>query len=261
MVQYRYIILITAIWLAVLFSGCAGKQEGTPVPSPTATVTAIPLVTATQFPEATPTGNMTLVKLDSKRGFVPDTVTINAGDEIVWDNYYADTVTLISNDGIFDAWILAYHQQYRYIFKKPGTYTFYLEQNKSLTGTITVEAQATTPTAPLPVTAPNELPQGTLYVDAQLKKPSSWGNENYSLDSLKVQIYNQVNMPLSIRAQIVSDGKVLEETSFILQNEGSNYQFTNEKKHFIKSTDVILRLLVQGYDPVEYNFKIVDSLG
>jgi plastocyanin len=259
MVRYKSIILITVIWLAVLFSGCIGKQEGIPSasPSPTATLTATPLATETQFPEATPTGNMTLVKLDSKRGFVPDIATINAGDEIVWDNYYADTVTLVSDNGLFDARILAYHQQQRYIFKKPGAYTFYLEQNKNLNGTIIVEA---TPATPLPVTGPGELPPGTLYVDAQLKKPSYWGIENYSFDSLKVQIYNQGNMPLSIRAQIVSDGQVLEETSFVLENVGSNYQFTNQKKHFIKSTDVTLRLLIQGYNSVEYKFKIVDSL-
>ncbi|MCZ7368876.1 MAG: hypothetical protein O8C66_00020 [Candidatus Methanoperedens sp.] len=67
-------------------------------------------------------------------------------------------------------------------------------------------------------------------------------------------------MPLSIRAQIVSDGQVLEEIPFVLENVGSNYQFTNQKKHFIKSTDVTLRLLIQGYNTVEYKFKIVDSL-
>jgi len=135
MAQYKSFILITFIGLAVLFSGCLGKQEGTQIP----TVTSTPLVKVTPFPEATPTGNKTLVKLDSRRGFVPNIRTINAGDEIVWDNYNADTVTIVSNDGLFNARLLAYHKQYRYIFKKPGTYTFYLEQNKDLNGTIIVE--------------------------------------------------------------------------------------------------------------------------
>ncbi|TAN47169.1 MAG: hypothetical protein EPN24_00365, partial [Candidatus Methanoperedens sp.] len=91
MVQYKSIIFITALWLAVLFSGCIGEQEGTPGTTPA--VTATSFVTETPFPEATPTGNQTLVELDSRRGFVPNIVTINAGDEIVWDNYNADTVT------------------------------------------------------------------------------------------------------------------------------------------------------------------------
>ena len=137
MVQYKSFFLITVIGLAVLFSGCLEKQEVTPIP--TSTVTGTPTVMVTPFPEATPTGNKMLVKLDARRGFVPNIRTINAGDEIVWDNYNADTVTIISNDGLFDAGLLAYGKQYRYIFKKPGTYTFCLEQNKNLNGTIIVE--------------------------------------------------------------------------------------------------------------------------
>jgi plastocyanin len=258
MVQYKSVIFITAILLAVLFSGCIGEQVGTPVPTPA--VTATPIVTVTPFPEATPTGNQTLVKLDSRGGFFPNIVTINAGDEIVWDNYNADTVTLVSNDGLFDARLLAYHQQYRYIFKKPGIYSFYLDQNKNLNGTIIVEAQVTIPTTTITVTAPRELPQGALYVDARMIKPAYWEKEKYELRSLQVQIYNQRNAPVSITAQIVSGELILEEKTFLLESEGSSCSFTNEKAHFINNTNVTLRLLIQGYQPVEYKFREVGSL-
>jgi plastocyanin len=257
--QYKSIIFITAIWLAVLFSGCIGKQEGTPTPTPTVTA-APPVTVVTPFPDATPTGNKTLVKLDSRRGFVPSNVTINTGDEIVWDNYYADTITLVSNDGLFDARLLAYHQQYRYIFKKPGTFTFYLEQNQNLNGTIIVETQATIPTTALPSTAPRELPLDTLYIDARMIKPAYWEKEKYELRSLQVQIFNQRNAPLSITAQIVSGEIILEEKTFILEREGSSYSFANDRVHFINNTNVTLRLLIQGYQPVEYKFKEVSSL-
>ncbi len=259
--KYKSIIFITAIWLAILFSGCIGKQEGTPTPTSTPTVTATPFVMVTPYPEATPTGNKTLVKLDSRRGFVPNIVTINAGDEIVWDNYYADTVTIVSNDGLFDARLLAYHQQYRYIFKKPGTYTFYLEQNQNLNGTIIVEAQVTISTITLPVAGrPKEFPLDAIYVDARMIKPAYWEKEKYELRSLQVQIFNQRNAPLSITAQIVSGEIVLEEKTFILEREGSSYSFANERVHFINNTNVTLRLLIQGYQPVEYKFKEVSSL-
>lgn len=257
--QIKAIILLTFIGLAILFSGCTGKQEGTPTPTSAPTVTSTPIVTATPFPEATPTGNQTLVKLDSKRGFIPNNITINAGDEIVWDNYYADTVTIVSNDRLFDAQLLDYHQQYRYIFKKPGTYTFYLEQNQTLNGTIIVKAQAI-PTVTIPLTAPGELPSGTLYVDARMTKLAYWGPGNYELSSLQVQAINQQNIPLSITAQIVNGVQVLEQQTFSLEREGSSYSFSNEKKHFINNTNVTLRLLIQGYQPIEYNFKEVDSL-
>lgn len=257
--QIKAIILITFIGLAILFSGCTGKQEGTPTPTPAPTVTSTPIVTATPFPEATPTGNQTLVKLDSKRGFIPNNITINAGDEIVWDNYYAETVTIVSNDRLFDAQLLAYHQQYRYIFKKPGTYTFYLEQNQTLKGTIIVKAEAL-PTVTVPLTAPGELPSGTLYVDARMAKLAYWGPEKYELNALQVQIFNQRNVPLTITAQIINGAQVLEQQTFSLQSEGSSYSFANEKTHFINNTNVTLRLLIQGYQPVEYNFKEVNSL-
>lgn len=136
MVQYKSFILITVIGLAVLFSGCLEKQEETPI----ITVVETPVVKATSIPEATPTGNQILVKLDNRRGFIPDNRTINAGDEIIWENYNADSVTLVSNDGLFEARLLDYHKQYRYIFKKPGAYTFYLEQNRDLFGTIIVNS-------------------------------------------------------------------------------------------------------------------------
>lgn len=260
MVQFKSIFLITVLGLVVLFSGCTGKQGGTPTLTPTPTVTATPIVTVTPFPEATPTGNQTLVKLDSNRGFVPNILTIKAGDEIVWDNYYADTVTLVSNEGLFDAQILAYHQQYRYIFQKSGNYIFYLEKNKNLNGTIIVEAQETIPITILPESTPKELPSNTLYVDARMVKPAIWGVDRFELSSLQVQIINQRSTPLSITTQIVNDEKILEENSFILEREGSSYSFTNERAHFINNTNVTLRLLIQGYQPVEYNFKEVNSL-
>lgn len=47
MVQFKSIVFITIIGLVVLFSGCTGKQGGTPIPTPTitatSTVTAIPV--------------------------------------------------------------------------------------------------------------------------------------------------------------------------------------------------------------------------
>ena len=94
MVQYKSFILIAIIGLAVLFSGCIGKQEGTLIstvtPTVTPTVTSTTLEKVTPFPEATPTGNKTPVKLDSRRGFIPMIQTIEPGDEIVWNNVAVD---------------------------------------------------------------------------------------------------------------------------------------------------------------------------
>lgn len=260
MVQFKFITCILVLMLT-LFSGCIVGERAAPTPTPvqTPTVTATPQVTTTPLPEVTPTGKMFLIKLDSGRGFIPAAQTIQAGDELVWSNYYAETVTLVSEDRLFNVQSLDYYKEYRYIFKKPGTYSFYLGENKSLKGTITVSpitAPAPTPT----VTGPKVLPYNALYVDARMTALAYWDYRNYSLDSLQVQIYNQQTIPLSITAQIVSGGEILEEKSTYLEREGSSYQFANERRHFINSTNVTLRLLIQGYQPVEYKFKVVSSL-
>jgi serpin B len=51
MTPFKPIVLITLIGLVVLFSGCTGKQGGTPIPKPTET--AIPAVTETPIAPAT----------------------------------------------------------------------------------------------------------------------------------------------------------------------------------------------------------------
>lgn len=261
MVQLRFTTCIIVIVLTLL-SGCIAGERATPTPTPsqTPTVTATPQITATPLPEVTPTGKSILIKLDHDRGFIPNAQTIQAGDEIVWNNYYTETVTLVSDEGLFDAQVLDYYQEYRYIFKKPGTYSFYFKENKNLKGTITVSP--VTPPTPTPVvTGPKVLPPNAIYVDARMEAPAYWGYRNYSLDSLQVKIYNQREIPLSITAQIVSDGQILEEKSAYLEREGSSYQFANERQHYITSNNVTLRLLIQGYQTVEYNFTVVNSLG
>lgn len=261
MVNFKSFIF-TVILLAALFSGCVSPLPAptpTPAPATPAATAAPPSVTSTPIPEVTPTGKSILIKLDSDRGFIPNTQTIQPGDEILWSNYDTETVTLASSDGLFNLQVLAYYGDYRYVFKTPGTYRFYLEQNKNLTSTITV-SQAPAPT-PAPQATPRELPRGFLYVDARMVKPAYWGVGNYSLNSLKVQIYNQQTTPLSIKAQIVSDGQVLEEKAFALEQQGSSYQFTNERRYFMNSANLTLRLLVQDYPAAEYKFMVVDTLG
>ncbi|MCZ7402177.1 MAG: hypothetical protein O8C61_08135 [Candidatus Methanoperedens sp.] len=257
MVRFKSILFITVIWLAVLLSGCVGDKNVTEPANTTpviiVTATATPLMTP--LPEITPTGTEIQVKLNGARGFIPNIQTINAGDEIVWDNFDPITVTLISNDGLFESKLLAYYQQYRYVFLKPGKFTFSIENN-NLTGTIIVEyppIQRPTPS----VTTPSELPPNALFVTARMEKLSNWstGNEiKYGLDAFKVNVLNQVTIPFTIKAQILSGDQVLEEKTFTLATQDSQVEFTNEKKYFVNNTNVTLRLVITGYPPIEYKF-------
>jgi plastocyanin len=264
MVPFKSILFITAFCLAVLLSGCVEDKNNITEPAKTtpvitATVIATPLITP--IPEVTSTGNMIQVKIVGERGFIPDIQMIKTGDEVVWDNFDPITVSLVSNDGLFEAKLLAYYQQFRYTFSKTGTYNFSLK-NKNLTGTIIVESPTIKTPAPS-VTTPGELPPNALYVSARMKKLSNWTTGNvikYGLESLKVNIINQINIPLTIKAQILSGDQILEEKTFTLEKQDSIVEFSNEKNHFINNTNVFLRLLIQSYPPIEYKFIEVDQL-
>jgi plastocyanin len=129
-------------WAFFLYPGAPTKQGGnipTPTPTPVITQTQVQTPTVTTIPEVTPTGNKTLVKLDSRRGFIPNKQTTKPGDELIWRNTGTETLTLVSSDGLFDAQLLANDKEFRYISKKTGTYNFYLKGNTNLNGTIVVE--------------------------------------------------------------------------------------------------------------------------
>lgn len=261
MVQFKSILFITLLWLTVLLLGCIEEKDSTATPATRTTTATVTSTSSAIVPEVAFTGNGKQVKLDSRRGFIPNIQTIKPGDEVVWENFDTVTVLLVSNDGLFDAKSLAYYKQYRYIFKKPGTYTFTLE-NTGLNGTIIVEPEGITTPVPS-ITSPKEALSNALYVTARMKEliDWTWGNEmKYELESLKVQIFNQQNDPLSIKAQILSGDLILEEKSFVLGKVGSSIVFSNERNHFVNSTNMTLRLLIQGYPPIEYPFIAVDQL-
>jgi len=98
-----------------------------------------------------------------------------------------------------------------------------------------------------------------LYVSSEMKTPRYWGEGRYELTNFKVKIINQQNSPVSIKSQIISDNQILEEESFTLRKAASSYEFYNEKNYYINNTDLILRLYIQSYKPIDYNFNIVGN--
>ncbi len=134
------LVLGGIVW--AFFPSSAPEQVESPKTTavPTVTVTQVQTPTATTAIEVTPTGKSIPVFLDRLRGFIRNKeATIKAGDEVIWRNTGTETVVLVSSDGLFDSKILANDKEYRYIFKKPGTYNFYLKENTNLNGAIIVE--------------------------------------------------------------------------------------------------------------------------
>jgi plastocyanin len=136
-------ILVVGAIAWVFFINPAQKERvvTTPTPVPTKVVTQTPVRTSTSTPtpEVTPSGNKSSVELETNRGFNPKTVTIKAGDKIVWTNGGTYSVTLVSSEGLFEEKNLNTAKQMNYTFLRTGTFNFYLKDEKSLTGTIVVE--------------------------------------------------------------------------------------------------------------------------
>ena len=77
---------------------------------------------------------------------------------------------------------------------------------------------------------------------------------------MKVYILNQQNEILPIKAQIISGDQILEEKSFVLDKLDSSVEFSNERNHFVRSTDVTLRIFIKDYQPIDYPFLTVDQI-
>jgi PBP1b-binding outer membrane lipoprotein LpoB len=117
--------------------------------------------------------------------------------------------------------------------------------------------EVTVSQTPTPQTTQRESPP--LYVATQNIAPVFVEPGNYSLQGISAYITNEQTNPLFITAQIVSNGQILYEKSFVLDHMGSSYGFTDSEQHYITSTNVTLRLQVQGYQPAEYTFKVAGN--
>ena len=77
--------------------------------------------------------------MESDRGFIPITKTINVGDEVVWTNEGTYTLILSSSDRLFEDYPMNIGKTNKYIFKKIGTFNFSIKGKENLKGTIIVE--------------------------------------------------------------------------------------------------------------------------
>jgi len=125
------------------------------------------------------------------------------------------------------------------------------------TATVMATAQMTPVVTPVPTT--KQLPPGTFFISARFETPVYWSPGNYELKAFRVEVSNQISIPLTVEARVISNGQILEVHPFVLQDQGSKFSFDNEKGYYVNNTNLILRLSVPGYDPVDYNFTEVRS--
>lgn len=95
---------------------------------------------------------------------------IKADDEIIWTNEGTYPVTLVSTDGLFEPKLLDPGKRASYLFKKPGTYSFYLNENKNAKGTIIVGGIEGGGASPAPVNTPVSTMPASTYTPQAVKQ-------------------------------------------------------------------------------------------
>lgn len=113
---------------------------------------------------------------------------------------------------------------------------------------------------PVPASQYKEFPRYSLYVTNDMETPIVWGTGSYQIDTWKIKIMNQQNEPLSLKAQVRSGEQIIEEYSFTLENLGSTKEFTNQKRYIVNNTNFTMKVLIEGYAPLDYKFNIVTNL-
>lgn len=148
-------IMLAALLLAVLFSGCIGDKDTvaptptpTPIPTPEPPVapTPEPTPTETPMPEPTPTETHTLrppqpIWID-QYALTPRNPTIHVGEGLNWiniQNLTMDDFVLVSEEGLWDNHTIRYGMKFNYIFDESGNYTYYCQgYGNTMRGTVTV---------------------------------------------------------------------------------------------------------------------------
>jgi plastocyanin len=70
--------------------------------------------------------------------YVPNPIHIRVGQSVTWTNLDNDPHTVTADDGTFDSGAIAYHASWRWIFARPGTYTYFCTLHPRMHGIIVV---------------------------------------------------------------------------------------------------------------------------
>ena len=136
-------IMLAALLLAVLFSGCIGDKDKV---APTPTPTPEPTPTVAPTPEPTPTETIVLsppkpIYLD-KYAIAPKDSTIHVGEALNWINLQKSPMVdfvLVSDDGLWENQTISYGKKFLYTFNTSGNYTYYCPgYGSSMRGNVTV---------------------------------------------------------------------------------------------------------------------------
>jgi plastocyanin len=125
--------LVLTLAAAFALSGAAAAQTygPSPEPSPAATAAASPA----------PPGVTSVRPIVHVRdfAFMPDTITVMAGQSVLFVQDDATPHTVTASDKSFDSGNLDQHQTWAHAFAKPGTYAYVCSYHPNMKGTVVVK--------------------------------------------------------------------------------------------------------------------------
>ena len=71
--------------------------------------------------------------------FKPKTLTINAGDSVIWTNRDPAFHDVTSDTNLFNSGVMTTGKTFKYTFKESGTYQYHCESHPYMKGVISVE--------------------------------------------------------------------------------------------------------------------------
>ena len=105
----------------------------TPQPQPD------PAPTPAPTPQPTPPPARTVSAAIAGFAFQPSSITISAGDTIVWTNNDGAAHTVTSDSGSFGSSLLSTGQTFSHTFSAPGTFSYHCAPHPSMRGTVIVQ--------------------------------------------------------------------------------------------------------------------------
>ena len=118
-----FVCALAAILLIGVFAAsCGGSTSGT---------------TTTAGSTATTAGGVGIVM--KNLAFDPATVTIKAGESVIWTNLDSMNHTVVADNGEFKSGNLGQNATFTFKFDKAGSYPFHSGIHPSMTGTVVVQ--------------------------------------------------------------------------------------------------------------------------
>jgi plastocyanin len=134
--RLRHLYLATSLATLVIFLLVSCGSTSTIPTQPTATLKP----TSTQMPAPAAVADVKIVPKNGHYIFDPATLMVKVGTQVIWSNETNVPHTVTSDTGVFNTppdYLLP-HQVFKFLFTKPGTYTYYCNFHLYMKGTIVV---------------------------------------------------------------------------------------------------------------------------